>query len=174
MSRALRHLRSNLIAWLALFAALGGSAYAAAKIGAGDIRRDAVRAKHIKRHAVKAGHLGRSQRTVWAHVEALPDSEQVVEGSSGVTVAGSPGTYHVDFGRKVSGRALVASLAGTDDAVISASLCGASGDEIHSFCGEEISDGPTPEHFAEVEITDVFAGFTGPASRDFYIAALPR
>ncbi len=51
-ARVTRHLRTNAIAYLALFVALGGTAYAAATIGAKDIKADAVRQKHIKAGAV--------------------------------------------------------------------------------------------------------------------------
>lgn len=48
-----RHLRANVVGYLALFVALGGSAaYAADKIGGGEIARDAIRAKHLKPGAV--------------------------------------------------------------------------------------------------------------------------
>jgi hypothetical protein len=47
------HVRSNAVAYLSLFVALGGTAYSAATIGAGDIRPNAVRAKHIKDGQVK-------------------------------------------------------------------------------------------------------------------------
>jgi hypothetical protein len=44
---------ANVMATLAMFAALGGGAYAAATIGAGDIKKNAVRSKHIKTNVVK-------------------------------------------------------------------------------------------------------------------------
>ena len=48
MIRAIgRHLRNNVVAYLALFVALTGTAYAADKIGSGDIRKGAVRSKQI-------------------------------------------------------------------------------------------------------------------------------
>jgi hypothetical protein len=47
------HVRSNVVGYVALFIALGGTAWAADKIGAGDIAGDAVRSKHIKREQVK-------------------------------------------------------------------------------------------------------------------------
>ena len=52
MDRALGHLRGNLIAYLALFVALSGSAYAAIKI-----ERNAVRSKQIKDGSVRARDL---------------------------------------------------------------------------------------------------------------------
>lgn len=42
-SRVSDHLRSNVIGYLALFVALSGSAYAANKIGTGDIKKGAVK-----------------------------------------------------------------------------------------------------------------------------------
>lgn len=49
---------------MALFAALaGGTAYAAARIGAKDIKPDAVRAKHIKAGQVKSAEIGDGQIT---------------------------------------------------------------------------------------------------------------
>jgi hypothetical protein len=45
------------VAYLALFAALGGGAYAASKVGSGDIKRNAVLSKHIKGGNVKPPDL---------------------------------------------------------------------------------------------------------------------
>lgn len=51
--RLFRHMRANAIAYLALFAALGGtSAWAATKITSKDIAKNAVLTKHIKNNAV--------------------------------------------------------------------------------------------------------------------------
>ena len=44
---------ATVVAYLALFVALGGTTYAAATIGAGDIKNDAVRSRHIKNGQVK-------------------------------------------------------------------------------------------------------------------------
>jgi hypothetical protein len=52
------HLRRNLVAYLALFAALGtGTAYAAGKITGKDIASNAIRAKHIKDGQVRGPEL---------------------------------------------------------------------------------------------------------------------
>ena len=48
---------ANVVATLALFVALGGTTYAAATIGASDIKQDAVRSRHIKNGAVKAADV---------------------------------------------------------------------------------------------------------------------
>jgi hypothetical protein len=62
MSRIRRHLTfANIVSVIALFLALGGiSAYAASKIGAGDIKRNAVRARHIKNGQVKRSEIARA------------------------------------------------------------------------------------------------------------------
>lgn len=53
MLRKLRaHVRQQFVGYLALFVALSGSAYAAATIGAGDIKDNAVHSRHIKDGAV--------------------------------------------------------------------------------------------------------------------------
>lgn len=54
--RLLGYLRGNLIALAALFVALGGTAWAASKVGSGDIRSDAVLARHIA-----DGQVGKSE-----------------------------------------------------------------------------------------------------------------
>lgn len=52
------HVRRNLVAYLALFAALGtGTAYAAGQITSKDIARNAVKAKHIKDGQVRGAEL---------------------------------------------------------------------------------------------------------------------
>ena len=52
---------ANVVSVIALFLALGGiGAYAASKIGAGDIKRNAVRARHIKAGEVKRSELAKA------------------------------------------------------------------------------------------------------------------
>ena len=52
------HMRSNVVAYLALFLALGGvGAYAADKVTSKDIAKNAVKSKHIKASAVKTGDV---------------------------------------------------------------------------------------------------------------------
>lgn len=53
------HFRRNLVAYVALFAALGsGTAYAAGQITSNDIAKNAVKAKHIKDGQVRGAELG--------------------------------------------------------------------------------------------------------------------
>jgi hypothetical protein len=51
------HLRRNAYGLIAIFIALGGTAYAAATIGSNDIKDDAVKSRHIKDAQVKSGDI---------------------------------------------------------------------------------------------------------------------
>ena len=91
---------ANVMASVAVFAALAGGAYAAATIDAGDIKKNAVRTKHIKNGEVNARDLGivversnsaagsSSPRTLSV---ACNSGEQVVGGGGGIP---SPGPDH--------------------------------------------------------------------------------
>lgn len=60
LSRLRAHLNyANVMATVAVFVALGGGAYAAATIGARDIRSDAVRSRHIASQAVQTSDIAR-------------------------------------------------------------------------------------------------------------------
>jgi hypothetical protein len=48
---------ANVVALLALFVALSGTSYAVSKVGAKDIRKNAVRSKHIKKSQVTTGDI---------------------------------------------------------------------------------------------------------------------
>jgi hypothetical protein len=56
-SRISEYIRSNVLGLVAIFIALGGTAWAAAQIGANDIKENAVRSKHIKAGNVKNSDL---------------------------------------------------------------------------------------------------------------------
>lgn len=57
IARLAAHLRRNIYGLIAIFIALGGTAYAAATIGARDIKPDAVRSKHIKEGHVRTADV---------------------------------------------------------------------------------------------------------------------
>ena len=70
MSRALNHFKSNVIAYLALFVALGGTSYAAATLGAGS-----VGTRQLKNHSVtpvklQKGSIAGYVRD-WAKIDAI-------------------------------------------------------------------------------------------------------
>jgi hypothetical protein len=52
---------ANVMATLAMFAVLGGGAYAAKKIGSSDIKKNAGRSKHIKKNQVKSSDIKNGQ-----------------------------------------------------------------------------------------------------------------
>jgi hypothetical protein len=56
-ARVWGHFRGHFVGYLALVVALGGTAYAADKIGSQDIKRNAVKSKHIKKNQVKSSDL---------------------------------------------------------------------------------------------------------------------
>lgn len=79
-------LRSNSIALLALFVALGGSAYAAAKIGSSDIKRNAVESRHIGKGQVRAPDV--DPRAIGPkQLGALPRAELTANSSQSFTNA---------------------------------------------------------------------------------------
>lgn len=100
MSRLTNHLRVNVVAYLALFVALGGTSYAAINLPAGS-----VGTKQLRNGSVTAGKLdpktiGGSVRH-WASVSA---SGLIIAGSRGarLTVAGAE--YKITWGDQFSSR----------------------------------------------------------------------
>jgi hypothetical protein len=73
-----------MVALLALFVALTGGAYAAAKIGAADIAANAVRSNHIRAKEVKLADLGTMAR--FRRVSAPGGAEQAVLRLGGLTI----------------------------------------------------------------------------------------
>src|SRR5215217_6129909 len=62
--RIVRHVRANVVAYLALFIALGGtSAYAANTIGSADIIDESIQSVDLKNGEVKNGDIGGNQVT---------------------------------------------------------------------------------------------------------------
>lgn len=88
----MKMLRQNAIAFLALFVALSGSAYAATKIGGHQIQRQAISAGHIKPNSISPKHLRRGavgpmqirRNAVYpAHLRVVPRGPQGQQGPSG-------------------------------------------------------------------------------------------
>ena len=113
MSRLTNHLRSNAVAYLALFIALGGTSYAAINLPAGS-----VGTKQLRNGSVTAGKLdpktiGGSVRH-WAFVS---EDAHVIGGSRGVVFLSSRGAppYLVSWGSTFSHScAVLASSPGTE------------------------------------------------------------
>lgn len=117
---------ATVIATVALFVSLGGTAWAVKQIGTNQIKNNAVTTKKIKNQAVTPG----KSSMMWALIAA---DGSVVKSSGGVSVAegSAAGNYYVKFPRSVKGRLILTSqrfsdLGGTENkAIISASACGA-------------------------------------------------
>jgi hypothetical protein len=85
MTRLLTHLRSNAIAYLALFVALGGTSYAAAYLPAGSVGN-----RQLRNHSITPDKLSRTEMggyvRAWVSVNSR---EQKLSGSPGVKVESS-------------------------------------------------------------------------------------
>jgi hypothetical protein len=79
---------ANVIALVALFVALSGTSYAVSKVGAKDIRKNAVRAKHIKKNQVAGKHVRNRSIT----------SADLAPGVIGSTLQSSAGQARRDAG----------------------------------------------------------------------------
>ena len=94
---------ANVMATIAVFVALGGGAYAAATIGPGDIKKNAVRAKHIKANSVTPAKLKKAP--LWARVQA---NGAISAQSGGISVISElGGVFQLDMGRNVGKAALL-------------------------------------------------------------------
>ncbi|MEA2450038.1 MAG: hypothetical protein QOG63_1970 [Thermoleophilaceae bacterium] len=90
---ALRHLRSNAIAYAALFVALGGSSYAVVaipdnSISSGQIRKGAVRSRQIRDHAVRAPDIGTGAIRTGQLGSGAVKSDDIADGSVAVVDLG--------------------------------------------------------------------------------------
>ena len=114
--KILNHLRSNAVAYLALFIALGGtSAWAAVKITSADIAKNAVRSKHIKESAVKtskiadravtADKLGKDATNLFAYIRddgsANPATVAYGSGVTAVSDTAGDSPYRLTFNRSL-------------------------------------------------------------------------
>ena len=99
MHRLITHLRSNLVGWIALFVALGGTGYAAISIP-----RNSVGSAQIRNHSISPvkfnpGSIGGSVRA-WAIVRA--DATVLAGGGKPTVSAGAiPGSYVIQWGTKL-------------------------------------------------------------------------
>jgi hypothetical protein len=110
MTRILSHVRTNLVAYVALFVALGGTSYAAISIpansvGTKQIRNGAVTSNKLANGSItpaklNARALGGSIRH-WAHIS---QNGQVLSGSRGAHASVANDQYTVTWGAEFSDR----------------------------------------------------------------------
>ncbi|MEA2159667.1 MAG: hypothetical protein QOD66_2047 [Solirubrobacteraceae bacterium] len=84
LTRPLRHLRDNLVAYLALFVALGGTSYAALTISGGQIRNHSIDAVKLDPRSIAASIKA------WANVQFVNGRLTAEASSSRVQVSGVP------------------------------------------------------------------------------------
>ena len=98
MSSLTNHLRSNAVAYLALFVALGGTSYAAINLPAGSVGTQQLRNGSVTAGKLDPKTIGGSVRH-WASVSA---AGRILGGSRGarVTVAGAE--YKITWGNQFS------------------------------------------------------------------------
>jgi hypothetical protein len=99
--RALRHLRGNLVAYLALMVALGGTSYAgialdARSVGTKELKRGAVTRAKIKANAVSPGKLSNAAKQALTGPQGAPGAPGA-PGQKGDT--GATGPTFTAFGR---------------------------------------------------------------------------
>ena len=110
MTRVLAHVRSQGVAYVALFVALGGTSYAAFSlpansVGTRQVRNGAITTKKIANGSItpsklNGGAIGGSVRN-WAHVS---QTGQVLSGSPGAHASVSGAEYTVTWGTNFSSR----------------------------------------------------------------------
>jgi len=88
---------SNVMALTAVFIAMGGSAYAGAKIGTSQLKKNAVTTPKIKNGAVSKAKL-KPGLIQWAHIASSGDE---LNGTGFTSSRLAPGTYRVNFINRV-------------------------------------------------------------------------
>ena len=123
---------ATVMAALALFVSLGGTAWAVKQIGTNQIKNNAVTTNKIKNGAVTGGKLANGTVSpsktsmMWALIGA---DGSVLQSSPGVTYSpGLSGRYYVYFPKSVTGRSIQAALKAVNTAQptsnIAVSQCG--------------------------------------------------
>jgi hypothetical protein len=179
------------IALLALIVAVGGTAYAAKKIGTKMLKNGAVKEKKIANGAVSSGKLadkavtaakladasvGRGklesdQQVMWAYVAG----NTIVNQSGGISViAGSGGGANfIRFPAQLPGRAVIATIgSGQGNGEISSAVCGGTvpnANEVQVCNTTSGADNTTST--AKIETANS-AGAATP--KNFYVAVLPK
>ncbi len=101
------HMRHNVVAYLALFVALGGTSYAAIQlpansVGAKQIKKNAVRSSEIRKNAVRSSEVrNRSLLAIDFRAGQLPRGPRGEPGAPGVEAAADPivGSWTVTVNR---------------------------------------------------------------------------
>lgn len=114
MTRILNHIRDNIVAYIALFVALGGTSYAAWSLPAGSVgtrqlRNGAVTSNKIANASITPAKLaGSAIGGSIRHWASISVDAKAIAGSRGVSVSGgNGGVYRVSWGDRFSSRCAV-------------------------------------------------------------------
>jgi hypothetical protein len=160
------YVKQHHLALLCLFFVVGGGTAWALEL-------NSVRSEHIVNRQVKSNDLSDKTQPQWALVK---EDGSIVDQSGGISVDGEDqGSYVIDFGRNVAGRALIATptyQGSPDIATAHVSPCGDDSDLLQAGC-DSLADGSDSSGDHVLVFTQITSGSGGdPAS--FYVAALPR
>jgi hypothetical protein len=192
LGRALAHLRSNTVAYLALFAALGGTSYAAAKINGKNLKNGSVAGKKLKKNTVTGKQLKESTLAKVKRAKAADTATSatklggipatsfqgrsrwaLIKGSNGAVLAQSggitvrhpdPGAFFVDFVGPVTSRPILATIKWPSTGLVTVAPCGGSGSPGGADCDEP---GTNDAEHAFVFTSDEVAT---PLDKDFYVS----
>lgn len=171
------------VAFVALFVALSGVGYTAAKLNGKRLKSRSVSGKKLKLDTVTgkeakestfgqvpsaatlggtaASGFGKPVR--WALVNNSTATPTIAKQSGGITVDQSiPGFYYLDFGSAIGNRGVIASLAG-GTAEVSAGACS---DPV-------VACNPTFNTPQTVQVTTGLSSTGAPTALSFYVALLP-
>ena len=145
MNRLLNHLRANVIAYLALFVALGGTSYAAISLPAGSVGTRQLRNGSITPIKFNSGKVGAYVRA-WA---VIANGNQVVAGRPRARVTSWDPTFAagvVSWGSAIS-RGCFPLTSGSGEFVQAAILSGGRGSaelhyDIYNTSGQPEANGP--------------------------------
>ena len=175
----------TVIAIIALAVALGGTAYAAKKIGAKQLKANAVTEKKVRdgaiterkvaAGAITRGKLAADQQTAWALVNGS-GSGSIVASSGGISMAPGlgGGSYFVRFPFALPGHAIVGNVQSAQGGgEMATGICGnpapVAGVE-QLFCNTTSPADNNPS-VARVETLNSAGAAT---ARNFYVAVLPK
>ncbi len=170
MTRIVGHLRSNAVAYLALFVALGGTSYAAVAIPAGSVGAKQIRNGAITPVKMNSAYTNGTVRA-WAIVSA---AGKVLGGAgkpSARLTAVTPGTYIVDWAVPISTRcAPLATVSG--DLSTPTETVTVPGGSATLAAGYAVAQTPSPEKLGGGVPVTTFDQSGAPTPLAFYIAVV--
>lgn len=158
---------ANVVAMIALFVALSGTSYAVSKVGAKDIRKNAVRSKHIKRsqvttsdirnRTIRAGDL--APGLIGGTLEATAGQARRDAGPTGVPASGNYTTVATLGGLQPGAYVLMAKTNQSSNARTEGRCRLQAGDQY-----DDSNRGLRPEGTPEAHALQLVHAFSGPGT----------